>query len=79
VKAVRQPVVAAVKEGLHRAELFAILQRAEVIDPATSFEDHKEEIDGEGTALGLIGGDDDGMDPEDTAEAPTDAAEAVDA
>lgn len=68
--------------AISEKELFAILQRAEVIDPATSFEDHKEEIDGEGTALGLMGGDDDGMDPQDAteaADAPTDAAEAADA
>jgi hypothetical protein len=64
--------------AISEKELFAILQRAEVIDPATSFEDHKEELDAEGPALGGIG-DDDGMDPEDPAEAPTDAAEAVDA
>jgi hypothetical protein len=68
--------------GISEQELFACLQAGEVIDPAKSFEDHKEERDAEGMALGVMGGNDDGMDPEDAteaADAPTDAAEAVDA
>ncbi len=38
--------------ALSKRELFARFQEAEVVDPAKSFEDHEEEIAGEGPALG---------------------------
>ena len=40
--------------ALTEQELFANLQRAEIIDPATNFADHKEQLDQAGQALGTI-------------------------
>ena len=54
--------------AISEKELFAILQRAEVIDPATSFEDHKEEIEAEGTPLGMIGEGDEAEDADEPGE-----------
>lgn len=35
-------------------DLFENLQRAEIVDPAKSFEDHREELDAEGEGLGTV-------------------------
>jgi len=35
-------------------DLFENLQRAEIVDPAKSLEDHREELDAEGEGLGTV-------------------------
>lgn len=61
--------------GITEKELFAILQRNDIIDAATSFEDHKEELDAEGPALGTMG---DGTDPNGDLNPAQDAGATVD-